>query len=68
MRWFESTNADEIRASLIAEPFHHYLNPGNEHVCWELAEVLAIELFEPNEPGAEVIGFIASVEELTEMA
>jgi len=68
VRWIDSTNADEVRARLIAEPFMRYSNPAEEQVCWELVEVLAIEPFEPKESGEEVIGFIASAEELRRLA
>jgi hypothetical protein len=68
VRWFQSTNPNEVRASLIAEPFHRYSNPVGEAVSWELVDVLAIEPFDPSECGSEVVGFIASAKELARMA
>lgn len=64
VRWFAEADAERVRHLIQAEPFHRYRNPGGEKVCWELVEVFAVEPFAPSQSGEEVVGFIASVDEL----
>ncbi|TWT61329.1 hypothetical protein [Rubinisphaera italica] len=44
------------------------MNDNGETVSWELAEVFAIEPFVPKISGEEIVGFIASTEELSDLA
>jgi hypothetical protein len=64
VRWFDAGSPDEIRATLMSEPFHEYANPAGEPVVWEFVDVLAVEPFEPKESGEEVIGFITEADDL----
>jgi hypothetical protein len=71
VRWFDDEDADRVQAKLRAEPAHTYRNPTGEEVIWELAEILAVEPFDPSTPadsGEEIAGFIASVDEISELA
>lgn len=60
VRWFEAGDADEVQGQIEAESPGTYANVDGETVTWELAEILAIELFTPPESGGEVVGFISS--------
>jgi hypothetical protein len=68
VRWFAEDDAAVVRRIIEAEPFLRYSNSSDEEVCWELVEVFAIEPFEPSESGEEIAGFIASTDELSELA
>ncbi len=68
VRWFSETDQQRIRQLVEASPSHSYRNSDGELVSWELVEILAIEAFESVEPGEEVVGFIASADELAELA
>lgn len=68
VRWFAEDDAERIRLLIESEPLLSYQNPDDEVVSWELSGVLAIEPFEPKNSGEEVVGFIASVEELSDLA
>ena len=67
-RWFESTDIEHIRSLIQSDPIHTYKNPEGETVTWELVEIFAIEKFAPGESGEEVVGFIASTNELSQLA
>ena len=45
-----------------------YENSDGERVTWELCEIMAIEELGQIEPGDELIGFVAGVDELRELA
>ena len=71
VRWFAGQDAEHVRLFIESEPASSYLNSDNEVVYWEFSEVLAIEPFDPKEfreSGEEIIGFIASAEELAGLA
>lgn len=68
VRWFADRDADRIRRQIEAEPFLSYSNSDGETVCWELVQIFAIEPFEPDASGEEVVGFIASTDELSDLA
>lgn len=71
VRWFAVEDEDEVRRIIEAEPASGYLNPNGETVLREFSGILAIEKFDPGKAldhGEEMIGFIASTEELTDLA
>lgn len=68
VRWFAHEDAEEIRRHIQGEPLRSYLNSDGEVVSWELVEIFAIEPFAPRESGEEVVGFIASTQELSDLA
>jgi hypothetical protein len=68
VRWYDARDETSVRTTIAAEPILSYKNSDGETVSWELAEVMAVEPFAPKDSGEEVIGFIASVRELTELA
>lgn len=68
VRWFAGSDPEEVRQLIEAEPLHAYRNPEDQLVTWELAEIMTIEPFSTHESGEEVVGFIASTEELSELA
>jgi hypothetical protein len=68
VQWFAENDAAEVRRIIEAKPFHCYSNSSDEEVCWELVEVFAIEPFNPSESGEEIVGFIASTDELSDLA
>ena len=71
VRWFADQDTERVRQFIEAEPASSYLNSDDEVVCWEFSNVLAIEPFDPRasrEAGEEIIGFIASAEELAGLA
>jgi hypothetical protein len=68
VRWFDDADAEEIRRHIRGEPLHSYLNVDGEVVSWELVEIFAIEPFAASESGEEVVGFIASTQELSDLA
>lgn len=68
VRWFSGGDPGGIRRLIESEPASSYRNPDDEVVYWELSDILAIEPFEPSESGEEVVGFIASSEELSGLA
>jgi hypothetical protein len=68
VRWFAEKDAERVRRFIESEPASSYLNSDDEVVYWELSSVLAIEPFDPRESGEEIVGFIASAEELSGLA
>jgi hypothetical protein len=68
VRWFDDDDPAAIRRRIESESFMSYLNPDDEVVCWELSDVISIEPFEPRESGEEVVGFITSAEDFSELA
>ena len=68
VQWHDVDDETSVRSSIADEPIHTYNNSDGETVSWELAEVLAVEPFSPEDSGEEVVGFIASTRELTELA
>ncbi|WP_339747835.1 hypothetical protein [uncultured Rubinisphaera sp.] len=67
VQWFNVTNIDEVRQQIWQAPICCYKNDDDETVSWELAEVFAIEPFVPEISGEEIVGFIASTEELSDL-
>lgn len=67
VRWFDSTDHEDIRKQIEAEPFSTYSNPYGETVTWELVQIMAIDPFAPRASGEEVVGFIASKRELRQL-
>ena len=67
VRWFDVEDAEQTRRLIQAEPFLAYKNSDDDLVTWELAQIFAIEPFSPQASGEEVIGFIASIDELTDL-
>ena len=65
VRWFDETDEERIRKLIESESSHSYRNSDGELVSWELVSILAIEEFASTQSGEEVIGFIASADELT---
>ncbi len=68
VRWYAHADPEHVRHLIRAEPFQSYRNPKGDEVCWELVEVFAVEPFEPSKSGEEVVGFMASVDELAALA
>lgn len=68
VRWYEAHDEASVRNSIADEPIHSYKNSDGETVSWELSQVITVEPFAPKESGEEVIGFIASADELSELA
>lgn len=68
VRWFDVESEAAVRRLIEDDPIHGYKNSDDENVCWELAEIFEIEPFAPQLSGEEVIGFIASSDELAELA
>lgn len=68
VRWLADEGAEEIRRHILGEPLQSYLNSDGEVVSWELVEIFAIESFAPRESGEEVVGFVASTQELSDLA
>lgn len=71
VRWFADEDAGHVRRFLESEPGSGYLNSDDEVVYWEFSCVLAVEPFDPKESresGEEIVGFIASTEELSGLA
>lgn len=67
VRWFELSDEEAVRSAIESEPISRYKNSDDEAVTWELVEILQVEPFEPENSGDEVVGFIASVDELEGM-
>ncbi len=67
MRWFDEEDNEQIRSLIQAEPLQAYRNSDDEIVCWELVQIFAIEPFSPQASGEEVIGFFASLGDLTDL-
>ena len=65
--WFDMTDELRIRQLIESESSHCYKNSDGETVSWELVEILAIEEFSSTDPGEEVVGFIASADELANL-
>ena len=68
VRWFLANDAEEVRRKITADPLHSYENTDGDTVTWELAEIFQIEPFAPQQSGDEVVGFIAKMSELIELA
>ncbi len=68
VQWFESEDEATVRQLVSSEPIQCYRNIDEETVSWELVQIFAIEAFAPKDSGEEVIGFIASTEELADLA
>jgi hypothetical protein len=71
VRGFADQDAGRVRQFIGSEPASSYLNPDDEVAHWEFSNVLAIEPFDPRqtrESGEEIIGFIASTDELSGLA
>ena len=68
VRWFQAEDKATLRGLIESEPAQHYNNGDGEGVSWELAHILAVEEFSPNQSSEEVIGFIASIQELQSLA
>jgi hypothetical protein len=68
VRWFSAANEAEVRTRIEAEPLSSYIGGEGDQVLWELAEIMAVERFEPRTSGDEVIGFIAEMDELSDLA
>jgi|GEM_PF-6687687 len=68
VQWFDVENAAVIRELINAVPIQSYKNSDDELVSWELTSILEIEPFTPQRSGDEVIGFIASTQELNDLA
>lgn len=71
VRWFADEDAGRVRRFIESEPASSYLNSDGEIVYWEFSSVLAIQVFDPGESresGEEILGFIASAEELSDLA
>ncbi|HEU5118793.1 MAG TPA: hypothetical protein VFT74_19530 [Isosphaeraceae bacterium] len=64
VRWFAGDDPEQARQQLESEPALSYRNPDGQVVYWEFSGVLVVEPFDPQESGEEVVGFIASAEEL----
>ena len=64
VRWFAETDEERIRQNIKSESSHSYRNSDGELVSWEFVDVLAIEDLSSTESGEEVVGFIASADEL----
>ena len=64
VRWFVETDEERIRQLVESESSHSYRNSEGELISWELVEILAIEEISSTESGEEVVGFIASADEL----
>lgn len=58
----------EARARMSDSPGDSYRNDAGEQVTWELVEILAVEEFGRVRSGDEVVGFIAELDELTDLA
>ncbi len=68
VQWHVGDDPEEARRTIEATPISTYSNPYGQMVSWELVQIFAIEPFEPRGSGEEVVGFIASTEELSELA
>ena len=68
VRWFADDDPQHVRRLIEADPFSRYSNSDGDVVCWELAQIFGIEPFAPKESGEEIVGFIASTEELADLA
>lgn len=68
VQWFDETDEDAVRKLIAADPIHCYKNSDNDTVSWELVEIFSVEAFAPKRSGEEVAGFIASPDELAELA
>lgn len=66
--WFEESDPEEVRRLIHLDLIQSYENSDGDTVLWELAEVFSVEPFEPSTSGEEVAGFIASIEELNDLA
>ena len=65
--WFNAGDKDAVRDEIRASPLQSYLNSDGDTVTWELVEIFAVDEFAPNASGEEVIGFIASIDELADL-
>lgn len=66
--WFEEIDPEEVRRLIHLDPIQSYENSDGDTVSWELAEVFSIEPFRPSASGEEIAGFIASIDELNDLA
>ncbi|MBL9081184.1 MAG: hypothetical protein JNK76_05225 [Planctomycetales bacterium] len=67
VRWFTADDEAEVRTRIEAEPLEAYIGGEGDQVLWELAEIMAVERFEPQTSGDEVIGFISRMDDLLDL-
>lgn len=68
VQWHNAENKQSVQETIAAQKYQSYKNSDGETVTWELVEIFAIEPFAPKHSGEEVIGFIASTQELGELS
>lgn len=68
VRYYAARSEEEVRERLEDEERVEYRNHLGERVGWELSSIMAVEAVEEMESGDEVVGFIADLEELGELA
>ncbi|MFO1045898.1 MAG: hypothetical protein U0941_29300 [Planctomycetaceae bacterium] len=68
VQWFDVADEVAVRQLIEAVPITTYKNRDDETVSWELVQIFAIEPFSPSQSGEEVVGFIASIDELRDLA
>jgi hypothetical protein len=68
VRWFADDDPQHVRRLIEADRLSSYSNSEGDVVCWELAQIFGIEPFSPKQSGEEIVGFIASTEEWSELA
>lgn len=67
-RWYLADSEEEVRQQVAEEGGHSYQNSDGQQVAWQLRHIMAVEPFPAANSGDEVIGFIADLRELEELA
>jgi hypothetical protein len=68
VQWFDLPDKDAVRALIEADPISSCKNKDDDTVSWELVQIFSVEPFAPTQSGDEVVGFIASIKELADLA
>lgn len=68
VQWFDAPDADAVCRLIQADPISSYKNSDDNTVSWELVQIFSVEPFAPTQSGDEVVGFIASIKELADLA
>lgn len=65
VRYFELPAMSDVEEALHGEPSHKYRNEQGEAVSWQLVRIFGIQSFLGMVPGDEIVGFNASIGELS---
>lgn len=67
IRYFDLPASPDVEEALRGEPLHEYENHLGETVSWPLARIFEIRCLLAMATGDEIVGFTATVEELSSL-